>query len=187
MQAIYRYLAMVLIGFCLGSYYTYNKYVPNLESKIANQGETITDLRKIISNQEIAKTVDKTEINYVEKTSKSDSDVELTDNSNIKVRVNRNSYNLPNHVEENSKFDNGKLIINRENITTFDLTNTVNELAGEKAKQYSRVGKADFGLLYNRKGNGVYGGLRYNAKMYDIGYYHDVDSTDWIIGLHYKF
>ena len=33
----------------------------------------------------------------------------------------------------------------------------------------------------------LYGGLRYNAKAWDIGYYHNVNGDDWLIGLHYKF
>lgn len=187
MNKIYGYLAVGLVGFCLGCYYTYTKYVPNLESKILNQAEIITDLQKIIRNKEIAKQVDNTTISYATKTDKSDNDVELTDNSNIKVRYNDTSYTLPNHVQESSKFENGKLVISKENITTFDLTNTVNTLADEKAKQYSRIGKADFGCIYNRKENDLYGGIRYNAKMYDIGYYHNVNGNDWLIGVHYKF
>ena len=187
MQTVYKYLAVALVGFGLGCYYTYTKYVPNLESKIAKQGEIITQLQRIIRNREIAQTEDKTEISYIKKTSKSDSDIELSDNNKINVRVNGNNYQLDNNINEGSKFENGKLVISRDNTTTFDLTNTVNQLADEKAKQYSRVGKADFGVLYNRKESDFYGGIRYNAKAYDIGYYHNVNGSDWLIGLHYKF
>lgn len=187
MQTVYKYLAVGLVGFCLGCYYTYTKYVPNLESKIAKQGEYITELQQIIRLKDTVKTEDKTEISYIKKTSKYDSDVELSDNNTINVRVNGNNYQLDNNINETGKFENGKLVINRENTTTFDLTNTVNQLADEKAKKYSRVGKADFGVLYNRKESDFYGGIRYNAKAYDIGYYHNVNGSDWLIGVHYKF
>lgn len=188
MQTVYKYLAVGLIGFCLGGYYTYNKYVPNLKSQLDVQYDTINDLNEIIRLREnVAKTEDTTDISYIDKNSKSDNDIELSDNNTIKVRVNNKAYTLPNHVKEDSKFENGKLVINRNNITTIDLTSDINKLATEKAKQYSRVGKADFGMLYNRKESDLYGGIRYNAKMYDIGYYHNVNGNDWLVGLHYKF
>lgn len=187
MNKIYGYLAVGLVGFCLGCYYTYNKYVPNLESKIVNQAEIITTLRKTILNQDIVEQHEKAEVSYISKENKNDNDIEISDNNNIKIRYNDNSYNLPNHIKETSKFENGKLVISKENVTTFDLTNTVNQLADEKTKKYSRVGKADFGCIYNKKENNLYGGIRYNAKMYDVGYYHDVKGNDWLIGVHYKF
>lgn len=187
MQSVYRYIAVGLIGFSLGCYYTHNKYVPNFESKIANKNTTIADLRQVIRKQELAKQEENTVITYMEKQGKSDSDVELTDKNKITVRVNDKNYELPNNVSENSKFENGKVVINRQNLTTFDLTNTVNELADEKAKKYSRVGKVDFGCIYNRKEHDLYGGLRYNAKTWDAGFYHNVNGDDWLIGVHYKF
>lgn len=188
MQALYRYLAVFLVSFCLGGYYTYNKYVPTLESQLEQKQDTINILREINRKQaDYINQKDVSEISYVKKNSSNDSDVEITDKNDIKVRVNETDYVFPNDVDESSKFENGKLVISKENTTIVDLTKTVNELADEKAKQYSRIGKADFGLLYNRKGNDIYGGLRYNAKMFDVGYYHDVDSSDWLVGVHYKF
>ena len=187
MKTIFKYVVVGLIGFGLGCSYVYTRFVPNLKSQIAVQGDTISDLRKIIRFRDIAKNENKTEIKYVEKQGKADSDVELADKENIKVRINNNNYQLPNNITENSKFENGKLVIGRENITTIDLTNTVNELAKEKAKQYSRIGKSDFGCIYNRKESDIYAGIRYNAKAWDAGYYHDVNGSDWLIGVHYKF
>lgn len=187
MYAIFRYVAVGMVGFGLGCSYVYTRFVPNLKSQIAVQGDTISDLRKIIRLRDIAKNENKTEIKYVEKQGKADSDVELADKENIKVRVNNNNYQLPNNITESSKFENGKLVIDRENITTVDLTNTVNELANKKAKEYSRIGKSDFGCIYNRKESDFYIGIRHNAKMWDAGYYHNVTGSDWLIGVHYKY
>ena len=94
---------------------------------------------------------------------------------------------MPSKVKEDAKFENGKLVIQKEETTVLDITKAANEMADIKAKQYSRTGKLDLGCIYNRKEHDLYGGLRYNAKAWDIGYYHNVNGDDWLIGLHYKF
>lgn len=127
-------------------------------------------------------------IQYTNKTSANDSDIEIQGKSNVSIKYNNKEYQIPtDNVQETHKFENGKLVIDKQEKYTVDLTNTIDNLAEEKAKKYSRVGKADFGAIYNSKDNNLYGGIRYNAKAYDIGYYHSVSDNNWMVGVHYKF
>lgn len=178
-------LLAFLLGWCVGYWYCYQKYVPNLKSqlKICNLEKNGLEEKTEVKVTEHGKT----EITYITKRDKSDNDVEIKDKSNVSVKYNDTKIDLPSNINESHKFDKGKLVIDKKDEYRLDLTDTINNLADEKAKNYSRIGKADFGVLYSNKDSDLYGGFRYNAKAYDIGYYHNVAGSDWIIGLHYKF
>ena len=123
------------------------------------------------------KDVSSTTVDYVPKTTNNRADVVVL------VNVNSTEYEIPtDKVNENHKFENGQLVIEHENTYTVDLSDVTNELAKEK---YSRVGKADFGVLY--ADNDLYAGIRYNAKAWDVGYYHSVDDNKSALMWHYKF
>lgn len=129
------------------------------------------------------KDVSSTTVDYVSKTTDNRADVVDNTKSHLLVNVNSTEYEIPtDKVNENHKFENGQLVIEHENTYTVDLTKVTNELAKEK---YSRVGKADFGVLY--ADNDLYAGIRYNAKAWDVGYYHSVDDNKSALMWHYKF
>ena len=181
------YIVSILVSFALGFYISYDRYVPTLKSENSDLLAKCEYLNKIVTEYNNLKKTDNTNIYYTYKDSNNDNDVELSEKSHLKIDVNGNSYELPSKVKEDAKFENGKLVIQKEETTVLDITKAANEMAEIKAKQYSRTGKLDVGCIYNRKENDLYGGLRYNAKAWDIGYYHNVNGDDWLIGLHYKF
>lgn len=179
------FLLTVILGFGLGVFFTYNKYVYPLKSQYLKVSEENGYLREQLYKKDTIKSENKTTIQYIPKKDK-DSDVELANKNKISVSYNGKNFELPNKVEENQKFENGKLVIDNQQNTELDISKTVDELVDLKAKQYSRTGKADFGMLYSKENN-MYGGIRYNAKAFDVGYYHNFQDNDWIVGFHYKF
>ena len=128
-------------------------------------------------------TVTSTTVEYVPKESAEDVDVSANTKSHVLVNVNSTEYEIPtDKVTESHKFENGKLVIESEETHKIDLTDVVDDLGREK---YSRVGTADFGILY--ADSELYGGVRYNAKAWDAGLYRSVDEDKWAVGFHYKF
>lgn len=124
-----------------------------------------------------------TVVDYVPKTETNNADVVDNTKSHVVVSVNDTEYTIPtDKVNETHKFENGQLVINRDEVHTIDLTDVTNELAKEK---YSRVGKVDFGVLY--ADNELYGGVRYNAKAWDATYWHSVGDSKQGVSLFYKF
>ena len=107
----------------------------------------------------------------------------------ITVRYNGEESVLQSAVDEKQKFEQGKLVIDRTQKTVIDLTEAFNKAiaAESKAKSNTRMGKVDFGVLYNTDSKDAYAGIRYNAKMFDIGAYHEVDGGAVMIGVHGKF
>ena len=174
-------IILCVVSCLIGSIITYFHYVPPLEDEIAR----LNNLK-----QQEAVSVEKnttTSIGYVAKKNANDNDIELKDKGNISVSVNDKVYELKPQVKETTKLENNKVVIEKEENVNIDLSGTVNSLANEKAKKYGRYGTADFGVLYNGKGKDCYGGIRYNAKKWDLGYYHNVNDNDWLVGFHYKF
>ncbi len=124
-----------------------------------------------------------TVVEYKPKTEASTADVVDNTKSNVVVDINGAEYDIPtDKVNESHKFENGQLVINRDEKHTIDLSEVTNELA--KAK-YSRIGKVDFGVLYADEE--LYGGVRYNAKTWDATYYHSVGDDKQGVSVFYKF
>lgn len=181
------YIASILISFALGFYISYDRYVPSLKAEKNELLAKCEYLNNLVTEYNNITKKDNNTIYYAYKDGNNDNDVELSEKSHLKIDVNGNSYELPTKVKESARFENGKLIIEKQESTILDISKATNEMAELKAKEYSRIGKVDLGAIYNRKENDLYGGLRYNAKAWDVGYYHDVNGSDWLIGLHYKF
>ena len=128
-------------------------------------------------------TVTSTTVEYVPKESAEDVDVSANTKSHVLLNVNSTEYEIPtDKVTESHKFENGKLVIESEETHKIDLTDVVDDLGKEK---YSRVGTADFGILY--ADSELYGGVRYNAKAWDAAYYCSVDGSKQGISVFYKF
>lgn len=180
------FLITLILGFCLGTYFTYNKYVYLLKSQYLKVSEENGYLKEQLYKKDVIKSENQNVIQYIPKKDK-DSDVELTHKEKISISYNGKKIDIPDNVEESYKFENGKLVIDSQQKTELDISQTVNEMADLKAKQYSRIGKVDCGVIYNKEGNDFYAGVRANAKAYDIGYYRQVNGDDWVIGFHYKF
>ena len=188
-----KYLAgiIVLIAvFCAGYAYCYQKYVPDYKGKVSLLEGIVDDYK---SRETLITTVSqssKSEVAYVPKASGEKTDVEFNDVGNqITVRYNGEESVLQSVVDEKQKFEQGKLVIDRSQQTVIDLTEAFNKAvaAESKAKNNSRIGKVDFGILYNTDSEDANAGIRYNAKMFDIGAYHGVGHSDVIIGIHGKF
>lgn len=178
-EKIIKFLYLVL-SFCVGWYCAYHMYVPNLQ--VENQR-----LQELAESHIDITNFEQDTIKYTAKDNGVDADVDIKESKDIIVKYNNQQYTIPNQVNEDTKFDKGKLVIEHKADTAIDFTNVIEKAATDKAKQYSRVGKADFGCIYDNKDNDMYAGIRYNAKAYDIGYYHNIDGSDWMIGFHYKF
>lgn len=180
---IYIFVFGILVGI-IGTYFISTKPIiknnQELQDKIVFLNQLIKDKNNIANKED-------TIITYQPKAGNNDNDVELKENHTIKVGINDKQYELPTKVIENSKFEDGKLIIKKEQSTVIDITKASEEMADLKARQYSRIGKFDIGAIYNRKEHDLYGGVRYNAKAWDIGFYRNINEDDWLIGLHYKF
>lgn len=182
-----NYIYMLLLGIVVGISGTYLIIVDSLQENNDKLNKQIVMLNQLLNERNNVLDNKELTISYVPKNGKSDNDIELKENHTIKVGIDNQQYELPTKIVENNKFDNGKLIIEKQQSTVIDISKASEEMAALKAKEYSRVGKVDFGCIYNRKENDLYGGVRYNAKTWDVGYYHNVDNSDWLIGLHYKF
>lgn len=187
MENVFRILIAMLISFGCGAYLIYNHYVPNLKIENKNLQNRVEYLTSLLNEQNNIKHEENTQLTYVPKSDKTDNDIDLCNNHTIKVAINNKEYELPSKVQETSKFENGKLVIKQNESTIIDISKASEEMAELKAKQYSRTGEADVGCIYNGKKKDFYGGIRYNAKAWDVGYYHNVNGNDWLIGLHYKF
>lgn len=169
MRKILAYLCVFIIGFGCGFIYDYEKPTPI---------ETPTENVAIETNA-----VTSTTVEYVPKESDKDADIELKSKSHLLVSANFTEWEVPtSNVKEENYFDNGKLVINREESYKIDLTDVTNELARYK---YDRTGKVDFGLMY--ADDDLYGGVRYNAKAWDLTYYHSVAGNEQGIAWFYKF
>lgn len=177
-------IAIILAG---GYYFGYQNASKQYQEKILLYQAQLDNYKDIVKDVIDVKGDNKMEVAYTQKDSAIDNDIELNDNKDIKIQYNGRKLTIPNKVNEQYKFENGKLIIDRQEQYALDLTANIDGLVEDRAKLYSRVGKADYGILYSSKGSDWYGGIRYNAKAYDIGYYHSVNDKDWMIGLHYKF
>ena len=107
----------------------------------------------------------------------------ITEYNNLKKTDNTNIY----YTYKDSNNDNDVELSEKSHLK-IDVNGNSYELP-LKVKEDAKFenGKLDVGCIYNRKENDLYGGLRYNAKAWDIGYYHNVNGDDWLIGLHYKF
>lgn len=180
-------LIVIAVIFASGYFFGYKNVSNEYEKQIVLYQAQLDNYKDIVKNVVDVETDNKTEVAYSPKTNEFDNDIELTDNKDIKVIYNGRKLTIPNKVNENYKFENGKLIIDRQEQYALDLTANIDSLVEDRAKLYSRVGKADYGILYSSKGSELYGGIRYNAKAYDVGYYHSVNDNDWMIGVHYKF
>lgn len=180
-------LIVIAVIFASGYFFGYKNVSNEYEKRIVLYQTQLDNYKDIVKNVVDVETDNKTEVAYSPKTNELDSDIELTDNKDIKVIYNGRKLTIPNKVNENYKFENGKLIIDRQEQYALDLTANIDGLVEDRAKLYSRVGKADYGILYNSKDSDWYGGIRYNAKAYDIGYYHSVNDDEWVMALHYKF
>lgn len=165
------YVISFVFGFASGYYVFHDDSVTR----------TITTTDDTVSVD--VKDVSSTTVDYVSKTTDNRADVVDNTKSHLLVNVNSTEYEIPtDKVNENHKFENGQLVIEHENTYTVDLTEVTNELAKEK---YSRVGKADFGVLY--ADNDLYAGIRYNAKAWDVTYFHEIGSDKQGVSWFYKF
>lgn len=176
------FVIALLVSACLymfGMIQTYKVQISLLNKELDSANNIIAD--ELVVNSTSA-----TSAVYIDKIDKNDNDVELNANNNIKVKVNSTTVSLPNNVKETQKFENGKLIIEQKTDNTVDLTKIVNDLADAKGKQYSRSGKVDLGIIYNRKESELYGGMQYNAKAWNVGYYHSLNKSNDLIMFNYK-
>jgi hypothetical protein len=180
-------LIVIAVIFAGGYYFGYKNTANQYQEQIVLYQAQLDNYKDIVKNVVDIENSNQTEVAYKPKTSKADNDIELTDSKDIKIKYNGKQLTIPNKVNEQYKFENGKLIIDRQEQYALDLTANIDGLVEDRAKLYSRVGKADYGVLYNSKGSDWYGGIRYNAKAYDIGYYHSINNNEWIMALHYKF
>lgn len=180
-------LIIIAIVFASGYFFGYKNVSNEYQKRIVLYQAQLDNYKDIVKNVVNVQSDNKMEVAYSQKVNASDSDIELIDNKDIKVIYNGRKLAIPNKVDEQFKFENGKLVINRQEQYALDLTANIDGLVEDRAKLYSRVGKADYGILYSSKGSDWYGGIRYNAKAYDIGYYHSINTDDWMIGWHLKF
>lgn len=172
-------LSIVIVCLLL-TVHNFKSKVNELQSKLNNQ----KDDKK---NELVVNNTSATSAVYIDKANKQDNDVELSTKNNIRVKINGSSMMLPNNTVETNKFENGKLVLEQRNTSSIDLSNIVNDLAEAKGKQYSRSGKVDVGIIYNRKENELYGGMQYNTKAWNLGYYHSINQSNDLIMFNYKF
>lgn len=188
-----KYLVWIIVliaVFCAGYAYCYQKYVPDYKNKVSLLEGIIDDYKSRETLITAVSQSSKSEVAYVPKVSGEKTDVEFNDISNqITVRYNGEESVLQSVVDEKQKFEQGKLVIDRSQQTVIDLTEAFNKAvaAESKAKNNTRIGKVDFGVLYNTDSEDAYAGIRYNAKMFDIGAYHGVGNSDVIISIHGNF
>lgn len=180
-------LVIIAIILAFGYFMGYKNASNEYDKRIELYEQQLASYKDIVKNVVDIDGKNTTEVAYTNKTSAKDNDVEFNDNKDIRIKYNGEQIYIPNKVNEEYKFENGKLIVDRQEQYTLDLTANIDGLVEDRAKLYSRVGKADFGVLYASDGSDWYGGIRYNAKAYDFGYYHSINDNDWIVGVHYKF
>lgn len=180
-------IIVIAVIFATGYYFGYKNVSNEYEKRIVLYQTQLDNYKDIVKNVVDVEAKNKMEVAYSPKVNMSDNDIELKDSKDIKIQYNGKKITIPNTVQEQYKFENGKLIIDRQEQYALDLTANIDGLVEDRAKLYSRVGKADYGILYNSKGSDWYGGIRYNAKAYDIGYYHSINNNEWVMALHYKF
>lgn len=168
---------IVIICFAISIYtnYQYSKQIGQLRLELSNRPINDVESQSNVS------------VEYVPKANPYDNDIEIKTSDDIKVKVDDTEYKIPVYIKEENRLDKGKIIVEKQADTTIELTNIVDKLADEKAYRYSRTGTFDVGMLYNKKESDLYGGVRFNTKAYDIGYYRQIDGNDWLIGFHYKF
>ena len=165
-----QYLLLCLLVFMVGFVCCYQKYVPAYKQQLAVLTATVKDYRERSVFIAAVKNSEQQAITYVPK-------------------VNGEKTVFQPQLEETQKFEQGKLVIDRSQQTVLDMTEAFNKAvaAEAKSKNRQRLGKVDFGTLYNIDNGDAYAGIRYNAKMFDIGAYHGVGNSDVIIGIHGKF
>ena len=183
---VLAYIVSALILFGAGYGLCYFKTVPSLNAKInalQKQVAYYAEKDKIVT----AVSADsKDEISYVVKSDKNDADVEINDTKPVvKVKVNGDTVAMPSKLTETHKFEQGKLVVDKHEDYVFDMTDTFNKAVSSTVSAKSRVGKLDVGGMYV-KDSGVYGGLRYNAKMFDVGGYTN-GKSGYVIAIHGKF
>lgn len=188
-----KYSAGLLLGFLMfavGFACCYRMYVPAYKQKLAVLEKTVSDYRQRAAMLATVQDESHSEIAYLPKVNGEKTDVEITDAAKkITVKYNGQETLLQPQIEEKQKFEHGKLVIERTQNTVIDITEAFNRAVAAEAKQksYGRPGKADFGALYNTDTKDVYAGIRYNAKMFDVGAYHGVNNNDVMIGIHGTF
>ena len=185
-----QYLLLCLLVFMVGFVCCYQKYVPAYKRQLAVLTATVKDYRERSVFIAAVKNSEQQAITYVPKVNGEKTDVEITDAENkIIVKYNGQETVFQPQLEETQKFEQGKLVIDRSQQTVLDMTEAFNKAvaAEAKSKNRQRLGKVDFGTLYNIDNGDAYAGIRYNAKMFDIGAYHGVGNSDVIIGIHGKF
>lgn len=176
--------------FAAGFICCYQRYVPAYEKQVAVLQAAVQDYQNRAALITTVQEDIKSAVAYVPKVNGEKTDVEFNDVGNqITVRYNGEESVLQSAVDEKQKFEQGKLVIDRTQKTVIDLTEAFNKAvaAESKAKSNTRMGKVDFGVLYNTDSKDAYAGIRYNAKMFDIGAYHEVDGGAVMIGVHGKF
>ena len=180
-------IIVIAVIFATGYYFGYKNVSNEYEKRIVLYQTQLDNYKDIVKNVVDVEADNKMEVAYSPKVNTLDNDIELKDSKDIKIQYNGKKITIPNTVQEQYKFENGKLIIDRQEQYALDLTANIDGLVEDRAKLYSRVGKADYGILYNSKGSDWYGGIRYNAKAYDIGYYHSINNNECVMAFHYKF
>jgi hypothetical protein len=183
---VFSYLVAAIILFGGGYAYCYYKTVPELKSQIVSLSEIVKGYQDRNTLTTTVTGEAKDNIAYVAKTDASDADVELNeDKVDVKVKVNGDTVTMPSKVDETHKFENGKLVIERKQDYNFDMSEMYNKAVSNAVSAKSRVGKLDPGAIYV-KDSGMYGGVRYNLKMADIGAYGNAKGG-YAIAIHGKF
>ena len=167
-----QYLLLCLLVFMVGFVCCYQKYVPAYKQQLAVLTATVKDYRERSVFIAAVKNSEQQAITYVPKVNGEKTDVEITDAENkIIVKYNGQETVFQPQLEETQKFEQGKLVIDRSQQTVLDMTEAFNKAvaAEAKSKNRQRLGKVDFGTLYNIDNGDAYAGIRYNARMFDIG------------------
>ena len=126
--------------------YEYNDYKSKYSASVDEREQSIIS-NAIADNENNTEVVapiaqsSKAEIVYVEKTSKSDSDVEVTNTTApVVVSYIGRQETLPTKTTENKEIKDGKVVITQENTTKLDVTDIVNrEIANTVTKKDTEI------------------------------------------------